>query len=217
MVNLELFSQRLKNILRTKKMSNGKLATYIGQTTGSISRYISKERTPKDGAIIKMAYFLNVNPDYLKGLSNEIEAPLDIKDQYLTICEEETMSDNELTVFSKRLKMLVNESGKRNKEIAFELNISNGVLSNYINSKREPSFDTLRIICNYFNVSSDYLLGISYSKNKKEENNFKNKMIDILMKGAILDIASEHKDYEELFVNLLKHTCQTFKIVKNKL
>ncbi|AJD29197.1 helix-turn-helix transcriptional regulator [Clostridium sporogenes] len=217
MVNLELFSQRLKNILRTKKMSNGKLATYIGQTTGSISRYISKERTPNEGAIIKMAYFLNVNPNYLKGLSNEIEAPLDIKDQYLTICEEETMSDNELTVFSKRLKMLVNESGKRNKEIAFELNISNGVLSNYINSKREPSFDTLRIICNYFNVSSDYLLGISYSKNKKEENNFKNKMIDILMKGGILDIASEHKDYEELFVNLLKHTCQTFKIVKNKL
>ncbi len=61
---------------------------------------------------------------------------------------------------------------KETKEIAFELNISNGVLSNYINSKREPSFDTLRIICNYFNVSSDYLLGISYSKNKKEENKF---------------------------------------------
>ncbi|WP_082197656.1 helix-turn-helix domain-containing protein [Clostridium botulinum] len=48
---------KIKKYFKNKKMSNGKLATYIGQTTGSISRYISKERTPKDGAIIKMAYF----------------------------------------------------------------------------------------------------------------------------------------------------------------
>ncbi len=216
-VNIDLFSKRLASLLETKKMTKGKLASYIDQTTGSISRYINKERIPSEEIIIKIAYFLRVNPCYLKGFSNEITPPSDIKEEYLTVCKETIMINDKLSIFSRRLKILVDESGKKQKEIAFDLNISKGVFSNYINSKREPDFNTLRIICNYFNVSSDYLLGISYSKNREEETNLKNKLVDILKQGNILDLASEYKQTtadEKLFIQLLKHTCETFKIIK---
>lgn len=59
----------------------------------------------------------------------------------------------------KILKDLIKESGKTQKDIAFELKISQQRLSNYVSGIREPDNETLLVFANYFGVSLDYLLG----------------------------------------------------------
>lgn len=60
-----------------------------------------------------------------------------------------------------RLKELRDQIGKLQKEIAQDLNLSVQVYCNYEKGQREPSFDTLIKIAQYFDVSVDYLLGLT--------------------------------------------------------
>ncbi len=59
----------------------------------------------------------------------------------------------------QRLRELRQNLGKKQKDIASELNLSVQVYCNYENGLREPSFDTLIRIADYFKVTVDYLLG----------------------------------------------------------
>lgn len=45
------------------------------------------------------------------------------------------------------------------KEVAKEIGISLSAYSNYEQGIREPSYDILKKICDYFEVTADYLLG----------------------------------------------------------
>lgn len=67
-------------------------------------------------------------------------------------------------LFSQRLKSLIEESGKSQRQIAKELEISAGTLSKYIKGACEPGLNLLLYLASYFNVSLDYLLGVSPCK-----------------------------------------------------
>lgn len=64
-------------------------------------------------------------------------------------------------ILSERLKELREESGLTQKQIAEKLGISSVAYLRYEKSQREPSLSMLAEIANIFNVSTDYLLGIS--------------------------------------------------------
>ena len=65
-----------------------------------------------------------------------------------------------MTKFSERLKEIRNERKLTQKEVAKQLNISTTCYAGYEQGYREPDYQTLRKICKYFNVTSDYLLGL---------------------------------------------------------
>jgi transcriptional regulator with XRE-family HTH domain len=71
--------------------------------------------------------------------------------------------------FSNTLKALRSENGLRQEDIADALGLSKQVISNYENELREPSFDVLIKLSEFFNVSTDYLLGRTHFKNFEEE------------------------------------------------
>jgi len=50
------------------------------------------------------------------------------------------------------------------KELASQLNIAASTMGSYVQGKREPDFDTLKAIAQYFNVSIDYLLDNNSAK-----------------------------------------------------
>lgn len=58
-----------------------------------------------------------------------------------------------------RLKQVRMAHGESQKELASALGIGVSSLSQYENGKREPDFQTLTKIADYFAVSVDYLLG----------------------------------------------------------
>jgi transcriptional regulator with XRE-family HTH domain len=65
------------------------------------------------------------------------------------------------------LRSLIENSGKSQREIARDLSISQQRFNYYINGKREPDFDTLSSIADYFDVTVDYLLGRTPQEEKK--------------------------------------------------
>lgn len=63
-------------------------------------------------------------------------------------------------VFTERLTELINFSNKMQKDICLELGITRQKLTKWKLGYNEPSLDELIMIANYFNVTSDYLLGL---------------------------------------------------------
>ncbi|MCM1225699.1 MAG: helix-turn-helix domain-containing protein [Lachnospiraceae bacterium] len=61
--------------------------------------------------------------------------------------------------FANVLKELRIKSGLTQQEMADKLNISRSSIGMYENGEREPSFELLELIADYFNVDMNYLLG----------------------------------------------------------
>ena len=61
----------------------------------------------------------------------------------------------------------------------YSISIAKSTISKWENNKADPSMENAKILCNYFNISLDYLLGLSKYKNKEEElESHKSKMIE---------------------------------------
>lgn len=66
--------------------------------------------------------------------------------------------------FTVRLENLIEESDITQKDISTELHIAATTLNGYVNNHREPDLHTLIRLARYFDVSTDYLLGLSDEK-----------------------------------------------------
>lgn len=64
-------------------------------------------------------------------------------------------------MFHERLKKLRENENITREHLANSLGITYSALSKYETGKREPDFELLQKIANYFNVTTDYLLCIS--------------------------------------------------------
>ena len=67
---------------------------------------------------------------------------------------------------AKRLKHLRENKNLSQRQLAKLLNVAPSTLAMYEVNKREPDFDTLKTIANFFSVSTDYLLGITDSPSR---------------------------------------------------
>ncbi len=67
-------------------------------------------------------------------------------------------------MFGNRLKSLRIEKSLIQKELADLLKVSPSTIGMYERNQRDPDTDTIRFLADYFNVSSDYLLGLSSTK-----------------------------------------------------
>lgn len=60
--------------------------------------------------------------------------------------------------FGENLRVLLEEREMTQKELAIQLNIAPSTMGSYVQNTREPDFATLKLLANYFDVSTDYLL-----------------------------------------------------------
>ena len=68
-----------------------------------------------------------------------------------------------MEIFATRLKELRKEKSMTLKEVSSVLNMPLMTYANYEQGKREPSLSTLYALCEFYEVSSDYLIGRSDS------------------------------------------------------
>ena len=61
--------------------------------------------------------------------------------------------------FNERLKLLRREAGLSQQDFAKQLGTSKSSINMYERGERQPNFETLELIADYFNVDIDYLLG----------------------------------------------------------
>lgn len=81
--------------------------------------------------------------------------------------------------FSYRLTVLFDESNMTQTQLAEKIGTTNVTICRYINGERVPRIDVASKIAAIFNVSLDYLLGIS--ENVDSENLTKNQDLDIAL------------------------------------
>jgi len=70
-----------------------------------------------------------------------------------------------MATLGERLNILINETGKTNKDVGRELGIKDSTLSGYVTGRREPTIQSLIKFAVYFDVTVDYLIGHSDIRN----------------------------------------------------
>lgn len=71
------------------------------------------------------------------------------------------MYDYDKKSFAQILSELRRTAGLSQRKAAADLNISQALLSHYENAAREPGLNFVCRVCDYYNVTADYLLGRS--------------------------------------------------------
>lgn len=82
------------------------------------------------------------------------------------------------------LKYLRNRSNLSQSELADKLGVAKSTISMYEVGKREPDFETLELIADFFNVDMNFLLGKSDSENiqlnRKDEKDIAKRLESVL-------------------------------------
>lgn len=73
-----------------------------------------------------------------------------------------------MSTFGERLRILRNSKKLKQEDLAQKINISKSAVGMYERNEREPSFEILEKISNYFEVSIDFLLTGTDKKNQNE-------------------------------------------------
>ena len=100
-----------------------------------------------------------------------------------------------MSIFATRMVLLRKEKGMTQQEMANIFQKSRQAISSYETQEREPEYDFLCKMADYFDVSSDYLLGRTNDRNPKNDtviNDF-NKNYDLLpitLKNLVSDTYS---------------------------
>lgn len=91
-------------------------------------------------------------------------------------------------MFNIRLKELRNQKNMTQDELGKVLNVSGKTIGTWERDSRQPNIETINALANYFNVSTDYLLG--RRENSKTKND--DKQVDLTGIG-------QKEDEEKIF------------------
>lgn len=105
--------------------------------------------------------------------------------------------------FAERLKELRKMKGLYQGDIADILGVTRQAVSQYERGEREPSYEVLEILADYFNVDSDYLLG------KENRSTY---FIDPEV-AEIADFLHKHPEHKTLFEASKKLTDEDLQFV----
>jgi len=113
---------------------------------------------------------------------------------------------------SERLKTLRTRHTMSQQKLAENLNLSRELLSNYEQGRREPDYNTLILISNFFDVSIDYMLGVTEVEKRLLHKSVSDKY-NCLMTD-ISGLSKESISELETYINLLKMRDE--QAIKNK-
>ena len=79
---------------------------------------------------------------------------------FRVVCDKISKKGVKKMDFAERLKKIRKESGLTQKQVYEKLGISANGYASYEQGRTEPSIHTLITLCEIFDVSADYLLGL---------------------------------------------------------
>lgn len=104
-----------------------------------------------------------------------------------------------MSIFSDRLKQLRKQNSLTQKMLGQNLNLGESTISMYELGEREPNFETLELLADYFNVDIDYLLGKSDKTTKLDIYGNHNDNLDYFSdKPELLDLYQQIYESETL-------------------
>lgn len=106
-------------------------------------------------------------------------------------------------MFSEKLKNLREEKNLNQKELAKKINLDNTLYNKYENNYNSIPTKHLNNLCNYFNVSADYLLDFT---NERHYINSKKEINSNIVGIRIKEFRKENKLTQVKLANFLKTT-----------
>ncbi|OQQ84898.1 helix-turn-helix domain-containing protein [Ligilactobacillus salivarius] len=98
-----------------------------------------------------------------------------------------------------RIKKLRKEKGLRQSELATTLHVSQQAVGSWETGRTVPGADTLNVLADYFNVTTDYLLG--RPEKKKEKQNVELTDDDIIMTYQGKELSDEDREIIKRLMN----------------
>lgn len=130
--------------------------------------------------------------------------------------------------FSQRLKELRVNKNLGQKEVGVIVGVSDSSIRKYETGERTPNPDALVKLADFFNVTVDYLIGVSDSKNAPELKTDKStkkelptkeevtrKIIDMVSESGIIEKDFDAKE-EEILLSYFKSSLEVYKNLRKK-
>lgn len=107
-----------------------------------------------------------------------------------------------------RIKELREAKGVGQKEFAIDMGVAQPTVSNWETGQKEPSTKNAKRIAEYFNVSVDYLLGVSDDSDQQKkpiEANVPDELLNSPIKLEALSVFSSlSAEDQQLFIELMR-------------
>lgn len=107
-------------------------------------------------------------------------------------------------MLGNRIKSLREAKGLKQEELAQKVSVSPSAIGMYETNKREPNNEIILKLAEFFNVSTDYLLGKSDIRNPKQEDPFGLAKIGFNMKDYTPPTETQKAQIEELIKVIMK-------------
>ena len=143
MINLSVFSERLKEYMSDKNLNAPALAKQIGAERSTINGLERGAFIPSTKIFVKLITYFNCSADYLLG-----------REEYP---REEKFSP--ITPVWERVDKLLYQANKNKYCLKKDLNISTSVIQRWSKAVSVPSIESVDKLADYFDVSVDFLLG----------------------------------------------------------
>ena len=137
------FQKRLQDLIDEEETKRSELHRKMGVDYRSLANALNYGIVPKPRTVAKFADYFDVSIPYLFGET-------DIND-----FEKASPQSS----FSERFRSLCSERDESHYRVSQECHFDKSYISRWLNKNQLPSFEILDILCDYFKVSVDYLLG----------------------------------------------------------
>lgn len=145
----------IRELRKAYNMRQSELAKELGVTQSTISGWENGAFAPNGSSLALLIKVFNVSTDYLLGYSES---------KWPTGLEDDRPRGVKITTFSDRLKELRMQKGITQAKFASIFKVSTGAIGNWEAGNRQPDYEMLQRLANYFDVSADYLLGLTDEK-----------------------------------------------------
>lgn len=142
------FQKRFKSLLEESDYSRSEIAKLIPLSQSTLSNALTYGIIPSTKTLIKIADFFDISINVLLGKT-------DIEDFY---------KSSSPASFLSRFESLCSEKEVTHYKVAADCLFDKSNISRWISKGFLPELEILELLCDYFNVSIDYLLGRTEDK-----------------------------------------------------
>ncbi len=142
------FQKRFKSLLEESDYSRSEIAKIIPLSQSTLSNALTYGIIPSTKTLIKIADFFDISINFLLGKT-------DIEDFY---------KSSSPASFLSRFESLCSEKEVTHYKVAADCLFDKSNISRWISKGFLPELEILELLCDYFNVSPDYLLGRTEDK-----------------------------------------------------
>ena len=144
-----VFKRRLNDIISDSDYSKSELVKLIPISQSTLSNALAYGIIPSVKTLIKVADFFEISLNYLLGKTDD-----------------DSFEKSSLNVtFYNRFEQLCSEKGVTHYKVATDCLFDKSSISKWFRKNYIPELEIIELLCDYFNVIPDYLLGRCDYKN----------------------------------------------------